>query len=313
MARDENLQIESEAENVAIRLEKRLLKQKGFLYAVIASSIYAFNSILGKMILVEGVAPLILSFYQYLIGTVLILMTLLIFHKDKLKISKIQLKQTAIQGIFGAFGTNIFFYLALQHLNAGIASMLLFTNPVFVTLFFAITGTKKLKKENYMALILAMIGIVLVLDIFAVKGMTLSLIGVGFGLASALTYTFYNLYADFKMVKMDHYTVLFYTSLFGLSVSFASVVGVYGIVPILSLHLLKYIFIIAVCAGILPVIFFYKSIGIIGSERTSIVATLELPLTLIIAFLILKEHLNGMQVGGALLVILSVVLLHRGD
>lgn len=313
MTRDENLKIESEVENVAIRLEKKLLKQKGFLYAVIASSIYAFNSILGKMILVEGVEPLLISFYQYLMSTIIILGVILIVNKDKLKITKIQLKQTAIQGIFGAFGTSIFFYLALQNLNAGIASMLLFTNPVFVTLFFAITGTKKLEKVNYIALVFAMIGIVLVLDIFAVKGTDLSLIGVGFGLASALTYTFYNLYADFKMVQMDHYTVLFYTSLFGLIVSFGSVVGVYGIVPILSFHLLKFIFIIAVFAGILPVIFFYKSIEIIGSERTSIVATLELPLTLIIAFLILKEHLNGMQIGGAVLVILSVILLHRGD
>ncbi len=313
MARDENLKVEHHEANMTLKIEKSILKKKGFLYAVIASGIYAFNSILGKMILGKGVEPLILNFYQYLIGTVILLATILVVDKDKLKVTKVQLKQTAIQGIFGAFGTSLLFYFALQNLNAGIASMLLFTNPVFVTIFFAISGTKKLGKANYIALAFAMVGIVLVLDIFSVKGSDLSLMGVGFGLASALTYTFYNLYADFKMVMIDPFAVLFYTSLFGLIVSFVCLIGVYGSVPILSLYLLKDVFIIAVAAGILPVVFFYKSVALIGSERTSIVATLELPLTLIVAFLILKEHLNVMQIGGALLVILSVILLHHGD
>ncbi|MBF4693983.1 DMT family transporter [Fusibacter ferrireducens] len=313
MARDENLEVAYKEAAEASGLGKSFLKKKGFLYAIMASSIYAFNSILGKMILVEGVEPLLLSFYQYLMGTIIILVAILLVDKDKFKITRVQLKQMAIQGIFGAFGTSLLFYLALNHLNAGIASMLLFTNPVFVTVFFAITGKKKLGKANYVALVFAMIGIVLVLDIFAVKGSEFSVMGVVFGLASALTYTFYNLYADFKMVKIDHYAVLFYTSLFGLFASWICVMGIHGAVPILSLHVLKYISIIAIFAGVLPVMFLYKSIELIGSERTSIVATLELPITLIIAFLVLKEHLNGMQIGGALLVILSVILLHRGD
>ncbi len=310
MSGKENLKVHHGIENQEV---DKHLKRKGFIYAIFASSIYAFNSILGKMIMVEGAEPLVVNFFQYLMSVVIIFGTILVVSKDKFKINRRQIKQTMIQGVIGAFGTSAFFYLALKHLNAGIASMLLFTNPVFITIFFAITGMKKLKKVNYIALLLAMTGIVLVLDVFSVRGTELSLIGIGYGLASALTYSFYNIYADFKIAKMDHYTVLFYTSLFGLISSFGSVVGLYGTVPILSLHILKYILIIAVFAGILPVVFFYKSVAIIGSERTSIVATLELPITLMVAFLILKEHLNLMQMGGAVMVILSVYLLHRED
>lgn len=308
-----NLKHNHDHKNLEVLEGERHLKRKGFFYAIMASSIYAFNSILGKMVMVEGAEPLVVNFFQYLMSVIIIFVTVLVTNKDKFKITKVQLKQTMIQGVIGAFCTSALFYLALNQLNAGIASMLLFTNPVFITLFFAITGMKKLKRVNYIALLLAMIGIVLVLDIFSVKGSQLSLVGIGFGIASALTYSFYNIYADFKIAKMDHYTVLFYTSLFGLIASFGSVIGLYGAIPILSFHLLKYIFIIAVFAGILPVVFFYKSVAIIGSERTSIVATLELPITLIVAFLILNEHLNLMQMGGAVMVILSVYLLHRED
>lgn len=293
--------------------ERNISRSRGYVYAVLASAIYAFNSVFGKIMITGGLDPLTIIFYQSLVATFLIFVMILVSDKSKFKITREQIPQTAIQGIIGAFGTNLFFYLALGTLNAGIVSMLLFTNPIFVTLYFAVSGTKKLENVNYISLALAMIGAVFVLDIIPIGEMSLSIIGIGFGIMSALTYAFYNIYADFKMIKIDHFTVLFYTSVFGLIVAFLGTFAYHGGIPVLEFEQAKYIILIALMGGVLPVVFFYRSVAIIGSERTSIIATLEIPLTLVVAFVVLREHMSLIQLGGVAMVISSALLLHRGD
>lgn len=288
-------------------------KGMGYVYGVVASAIYALNSVLGKIILGEGLEPLEIIFYQYLFSSVFVFIFLFFTDRSQLKLPRKEIGQTAIQGILGAFGTNFFFFMALKSLNAGIVSMLLFTNPIFITLFFAVTGIKKLDKANYVSLLLAMVGTVLVLNLFSLKSGAFATEGIVFGMLSALTYAFYNIYADFKLARLNHFTVLLYTSLFGLAVALMSLLVVNGGIPLLSLELMKYVFLISVVAGILPVICFYKSVAMIGSERTSIVATLEIPLTLVAAFFILQEHMTINQLMGVLLVVLAALLLHYKD
>ncbi len=286
---------------------------RGYLYAAVASSLYALISVLGKLVLHEGTDPMVLIFYQYAVSSVALYIGIRLLRPQLLTVSRVQLGQLGIQGIVGALATNICFYFALQYLNAGITSMLLFTNPIFVTLFFALTGIKILRGVNYIALALAMVGSVLVLDVFR-AGMTgLPLPGILLGLGSALTYAFYNVYADLKMTAMSPYTVSLYTNLYGLAASGLLVVALHGGLPVISLLSFVYILGIVLIAGIMPVVFFYKSVALIGAERTSIVATLELPFTLIVAFLVLGEQLNGIQGIGVLLVLGAAVFLHWGD
>ncbi len=291
----------------------RSLPLKGYVYAVVASALYALISVLGKLIFSEGVNPLSLVFYQYAITTVILAVGIRLIQPGLFRVSGTQLKQLGMQGILGAFATNMFFFFALEYLNAGIASMLLFTNPVFVTLFFSITGIKVLKRVNYIALAMAMAGSVLVLNLFGSRVGSLPLIGILLGLGSSLAYAFLNIYADLRMTAMSPYTVSFYTNLYGMAASGAVVLAVNGGVPAISTVALFYIVMMVLVAGIMPVIFFYKSVALIGSERTSIVATMELPFTLLTAFLVLGERLNLLQGVGVLLVMGAAVFLHWGD
>lgn len=286
---------------------------KGYLYAVMASCLYAMISVLGKLILHQGTDPFVLILYQYVAATGALAVGIGLFNRKLFRVSRRELKVLAVQGIIGAFGTNVFFYLALKYLNAGITSMLLFTNPIFVTVFFAMTGIKKLRVVNYAALAMAMLGSVLVLDILKSGLGTMPAIGIALGMLSAVTYAFYNVYADMRLMAMNPYTISLYTNLYGILASGAAVLSLHGAVPAVDSTSLIYIGMIAVVAGILPVVFFYRSVAIIGSERTSIVATLELPFTLLIAFLVLSEKLNLFQMGGVLLMLGAAVLLHYGD
>jgi drug/metabolite transporter (DMT)-like permease len=74
-------------------------------------------------------------------------------------------------------------------------------------------------------------------------------------------------------------------------------------------ELFLYICELAVVSGILPIIFIYKGIKLVGADKASIVATSELPLTILMSFLVLGERMNIVQLSGIALIICSIIIL----
>lgn len=288
-------------------------KSMGFIFAIIASTLYAMNSVLGKLILMDGVTAWSLVFYQNLFSFLIVSAYLLFKGKSYFRINRIDITHCIKQGIFGAFATSMLFYLSLTYLNAGIAAMLLFTNPIFITLFYAISGEKRLRIHNYVALLLSMAGTALVLDVFSLLGMSLEPLGIVLGIASAITYAFYNIYADKHLTKLEPFTILFYTMACCLVLSFITVMGIEKGIPGIPLNSLFKLILVALLSGVLPVVFFYRSIALIGSENTSIISTTEIPLTLLIAFLLIGEQMGIVQLIGVFAIIAASVLLHRSQ
>ena len=65
----------------------------------------------------------------------------------------------------------------------------------------------------------------------------------------------------------------------------------------------------AIFASVIPVYFAYHSLQLIGSDKFSVISTIELPMTLVMAFLLLNERLTPIQLIGMSLVVGSIILL----
>ncbi len=282
---------------------------KGYLYAFAAAFFFSFIAIISKNLLTNGLSPIQLMFYQFTLTLILLGIWIGIRNPAHFKVSKKQLLHLALQGIIGSTGTNFFFYIALDHMSAGLASMLLFLNPVFVTLFFAVTGMRQLKWYNYGSVMLAMSGAALVLGILGKAPIAATAIGIAFGLMSSLCYAFFNVFADLKLQAIKPNVINFYTALFGAIIS-GSVIILTKMPLTLQVSQVPMIFLLTLCAGILPVIFIFSALKIIGSEKLTVVATIELPITLILAYLFLKEQMNPLQMVGVLLILSATLLLH---
>jgi len=63
--------------------------------------------------------------------------------------------------------------------------------------------------------------------------------------------------------------------------------------------------------NLLPILFLFKGINLIGSEKAGIVAVAELPFTLLVAFIFLGETLTFIQITGIVLVIIAVFVLQK--
>jgi len=216
-----------------------------------------------------------------------------------------------IQGIIGSSGTTLFFYLALDKVNAGIASMLLFTHPVLISVYFLISKTKKINLINNTALLLAILGSAMVINIFAFDMTMTPAIGLLFGLLSSAAYAFFNIYAEIEFKEAKPMVTTFYTSGVILLITFLVNPGFFKFDFVMTWDIAFYILELAIISGILPVVFLYKGIGIVGAEKASIVATAELPITVILAYFILGEKMNMVQGIGIFLIIASIILLQN--
>lgn len=285
---------------------------KGYVYALLAAFFFAFIAILGKPLMTSGITPFQLMFYQYGFTIVFLGMWLLTRRSGTLVFKREICLSLLIQGLIGSVGTNFFFYAALKTLDAGLCSMLLFLNPVCVTLFFAMTGIRKLHWHNYVALLLSVAGSVLVLGLLGVTDVQVTVQGILLGLGSALCYGFYNVYGDLKLKAINPNVINFYSVCVGFLCS-AALLLMTQTPFIISLSQIPAIGILALFSGVLPVLFIFKSLQIIGSEKVTIIATVELPMTLLLAFLFLGENLVAIQLVGVLLIVTSTVLLHLNE
>jgi len=283
----------------------------GYIYAILAAFFFALIAIIGKGLISGGTHPLQVSFYQYLF-TILILGIWLFFRKPaSLRCSRKKLLNFALLGTIGGAGTTLLFYSALKYLDAGITSMLLFIHPVYIAIFFAVTKIRKMKRINYISVIIAVIGASLVLDIYS-GSLKLSAAGLIFGALSGIAYAFYNLFADLKLKSEDPNAINFYASIAALILT--AILLIFGRIGFsISPASLPPIIFLAGFSGILPIYFIFKALQFIGSEKVSVIASIELPMTLIMAFTILKEHMRPIQLFGVVLIIVSTVLLHYNE
>ncbi|MGE5629698.1 MAG: DMT family transporter [Caulobacteraceae bacterium] len=281
----------------------------GYIYVLLAAFFFALIAVIGKTVISSGINVYDLLILQNGVALIFMLVYFAVVDIKKLMIDKKSLKTIIIQGVLGSATTTILFYMALERLNAGIASMLLFTHPVIVSLYFIATKTKKISVINNFALLSAFLGSALVLNVFNLDIAKTPVSGILLGIASSAAYAFYNIYADVKLKGFEPLVITFFTTLSILVVSLLLRPGFFRFEFTLSIRLVIYVCELAVISGILPVIFLYKGISIVGAARASIVATAELPATIIMSYLVLSESMGPVQLVGIIFIMASIIIL----
>lgn len=282
----------------------------GYGFALGSALCYAIQVILGKFILKSGMAAFDLLLIQYSCTTIILAIFLLskrdasLFHCPKIQLGKV-----ALQGIIGAAGTSILLYLAMERIDAGVASMLLYLCPVFVCLFFIFTGIKKIGLPNRIAVAISFIGAFLVLNIFPFHDGAISLTGILFGVCAGISYAFYNLFADLKLRDIKTETLLFYMYIFATAILYVINFRIFFHPP----HIEEPFILALVCFSsifqVAPMALLNLGIRSIGADKSSVVITAELPFTVILAFFVLGEAMVPLQLLGIVMIVSAILIL----
>lgn len=286
-------------------------KRIGYFYSIASAFFYALQVVVAKIVMGQGVPVMDLLVIQYTTCTI-ILGLFVLSRRDRslFRLEKRHWKNMIIQGVIGTACTSLLMYLAMQEISAGIASMLLYMCPVYVCIFFMVTGIRKIGLANKISMVMAFVGAFMVLNLFSVGEMRFSAFGILLSVISGMTYAFYSVFADLKLRMIRTETFLFYMYLVATSFMWILNPDILINPPELESSKTLATIIFLALLQVMPMALLNLGIRAIGSNRATIIATAELPFTLILAFFLLNETMNLVQIVGIVMIVISILVLN---
>lgn len=282
---------------------------KGFLYGALAASTYGLNPLFTLPLYAENVGADTVLFYRYGLGVVMLGFLMKIV-KLSFALRKHEIVPLIIMGLMFAF-SSLTLFLAYNHMDAGIASTILFIYPVLVAVLMAIFFKEKVSTITAVSILLAFTGISLLYR--DEGGETLSLAGVLLVFISSLTYAIYiigvnrSTLKDMPTVKLTFYVLLFGWSVFAVRLKFGLELDTID-KPLLWVNP----FCLALFPTVISLITMTKSIHYIGATSAAILGALEPITALAIGVIVFGEKLTPRIILGIILVLIAVMLIIAG-
>lgn len=285
-------------------------KVKGTIAGVVAAVCYGTNPLGAKFLYADGINTNTVLTHRFGIAMV-ILGIIMLAKKMSFKITKREFGILASLGALFAV-SSMTLYSSFLHMDAGIASTLLFVYPMMVALIMTICFKEKLTWVTVTSILLAFAGIFM-LNGANGKG-TLNAIGVILVMVSSLTYAIYIVIINRTQIKMPSIKLTFYVLLFCVS----CIIILSFFKPETHLMLLTtprqygFALMLAVVPSIMALMLLTVSIRDIGSTPSAILGALE-PLTAVmIGIFVFKEAFTLRLAGGIVLILSGVLLIILG-
>jgi drug/metabolite transporter (DMT)-like permease len=284
---------------------------KGSIFIVLGAACYGMLGTFVKMAYHDGFNTAEVTVSQFAIGfTVLLILTL--FKKpatakeNNTTEIKSQLKLVVAGTSLGL--TSIFYYLSVKYIPVSVAIVLLIQTVWMGVLVEMIMQKKVPGFRKIIAVVIILAGTILATNLLQ-QAININWIGFGWGLMAALSYTA-TMYSSNKLevhlppLKRSLLMILggliviliiFHTSLnqhfsFGIFLSWGLVVSLFGTV--------------------LPPLLFTRGMPLTGIGLGAIIASIEIPVSVFMAHLLLKEPVSPLQWTGVILILFAVVLMN---
>lgn len=202
-------------------------------------------------------------------------------------------------------------FSAIETTSMSIAFVLLYTAPVFVTLFSRIFFKEPWTLRKLIALVTTFIGCTFVIGLLPNLNATLTVAGLLFGLGSGLFYAMYSIFGKVILKKYRSLTVTFYTFLFA-TIAVLPFSLLWEEITLLSdVRVWLLVFGLGLVSTVLPFILYTKGLESVESSRASIIATIEPVVATLIGYFVYAEQMTLFQYGGVILVLLSVIIVQE--
>lgn len=227
---------------------------------------------------------------------------------------KLEWRDWLFFAVFGLVGVAAFFVVyayAITLTGVGVAAVLMYTAPAWVTLFGALFLGERLNWRKGVALVLACIGCALVGRVYDLASARLNLAGILAGLGAGLAYGLYILFSKVAQRRHTAWTTLAYAlgfgALFLLPLQSPAALTRALATPSLLFWLVMMGLVPTLGAGVA----FNAALRRIPAGNASIVATLEPAIATLLGWAFLGERLEVPQLLGGGLILAAVVILQR--
>ena len=287
-------------------------RKYGILMALTAAVVWGTLGVFAKAIYKYDLDPLVLVTMRAGIAFAALLVIMLFRSPGLLKVERRDIIDFAYIGVVGIALEYWVYFETLKRTSSSVASILLYTAPVFVTAGAAAFFGERITRRGLAALGVVLIGGFLVAGGLEARFFAQDRAGVLFGIASALTYAAYTLLSKRTLPKYGSWTTVLYA--FGFGTVLLALASGPRLAQLMTVPFEGWMLMLGLALGptLLSYGLYVKSLEYIEASRATVVCMMEPVTASILGFLLLGERLAGWQLVGALLVLGGVGVLNLG-
>lgn len=276
--------------------------RRGLLWALLSPVFLGFLPILAKLAYGTGADVLTVVAARTVFAALLLWGGMLFFGRHLIRSSSIAILSSMMAGAINGIGS-LFFYASLTRIDASMGQLINIVYLIFVTLILRLAG------HTISALTFFRIG----LTIFAIYLLTVGglgepdWVGVVMMLIAALTYAIQLVFSQRIMLDIPAPTM----TLYAITAMALVVSGAWLIFPdkgsTVTAQGWHFILLMGLATALSRLTLFL-GVKTLGSIQTALLGVFEIIVTIIIAIILLDEHFTIIQWLGALLIIISILL-----
>lgn len=287
-------------------------KIKGYIYGAVAAATYGMNPLFALPLYSVGMDPDSVLFIRYLLA-IAILGIMIKARGRNFKIETGEIAPLAAVGVLFAI-SSISLFSSYNHMDAGIASTLLFVYPIIVALIMAIFFKERISLQTAVCMGISLVGIALLYR--GSDGSTLSWTGTLLVFTSALSYSVYIVMINKSRLKgMPTVKLNFYMLIFGWIILAARVLlkGELNTPPAEQWYMWGCMLALALLPTAISLICTTKAVQYVGSTPTAILGVLEPVTAVFFGITLFGETLNLRNWIGLVMIIAAVTVVVAGS
>jgi len=284
---------------------------KGVFLVAIGATTYGMLATFVKMAYSEGYTTAEVTTSQFILGIIGILLINAFQkakHKDKVvKATKKNIFSLMLAGTSLGM-TSLFYYLAVKYIPVSIGIVLLMQTVWMGVLLEMILEKKLPSKQKVIAVIIVLIGTVLATNIIH-NDVALDWRGLAWGVLAAASFTTTMFTANSVATEISSAQRSLYMLLGGAVIVFSFAIAT-QVTPFNFEIFMKWGIILALFGTIIPPMLMTAGFPLTGIGLGSIVSALELPVSVMMAYILLDEQVVLSQWIGIVLIILAIIIMN---
>lgn len=290
----------------------------GAIYALTGAALFGINGSMSKVVMAAGITAPQLTFMRVLATAVLAGVILLITDRSQFRITRRELGFFALLGIVGLAMIQWLYSVAISRLPVGVALLFEYTAVIVVALVALIVFKERVHRRLWWAIGGVLLGLAVVAQVW---DSSLDGLGVAAGLGAAVCYAFYFLAGERGVARRPPMAVAFWAASFaalfwlGLSGwwtiprgSLAAEVSLAGALDAVVVPMWVPLLWIVTVGSFAPFVLIFMSLRHVNATAAGILASSEVLFAFLVAWLWLGETLTVVQLGGAAVVLIAIVV-----
>jgi len=284
--------------------------------AVFTGRLYVVDQYLGK------IDPLVLAQSRATISLFVLAPILLLRNRAALRLRSTHLLQFAVLGIVGLAASNYFYYLAIDRTSVATAIVLQYVAPVWVLFYMLARGLQRPTAQRILGVVLAVVGCAFAVGEIAAQssfpwlglsGVRFNTIGVIAAELAAISFAFYNVYAQHLLQTYQRWTVLVY-ALFGAAAFWIVLSPPWKIVAHhYSSGQWAFMAVFSMTSMLIPFSFYFAGLQHLDPTRAIVTSCLEPVWAILLTAILLGELVSPIQILGMVIVLSAMVVIQRPD